>query len=334
MENYSRPEINNILKVEGNSVCIDCGAEKPTWVSINNGVFLCLKCAGVHRSFGMKISQIRSLQIDTWTDSQLLFLTKGGNNNFNKNLNEFNIDPSSASLEVKYKSKVADYYRRNLKNEVDKESDANYVPTQINKPEIYEAQEILEIDEGNDGGNQNSDDKKKKIEKKSLFGFMSSVFNKVKDGTMTAAKSVEKGLNDYKIGEKLKVAGSAIAGAAKTSGNYIADKTHKAVNSEFVQNISKKTKEGVHTIVEKTKSVISKDNNNKEEESKLEVIAKRDENEENKEVNNEVTKEVKNEETKDNEEKKDSDNNTLTQENKPENSGNASEEKVEGSPAQ
>ena len=109
MENYSHPDINDILQVEGNSVCIDCGEQKPKWASMNNGVFLCLKCAGVHRSFGMSISLIRSLQIDSWTESQLLYLTKGGNNNFNKVLSEFNIDPSSVSLEVKYKSKAADY---------------------------------------------------------------------------------------------------------------------------------------------------------------------------------------------------------------------------------
>ena len=189
MENYSHPDINDIVQAEGNSVCIDCGEQKPKWASMNNGVFLCLKCAGVHRSFGMSISLIRSLQIDSWTENQLLYLTKGGNNNFNKNLTEFNIDPSSASLEVKYRSKAADYYRRNLKNEVDRESDANYVPTQIVKPEIYEAQEILETKEEN---KEEAQGEPKKDAKKTFFGFMSSVFSKVKDGTTSAAKTVER----------------------------------------------------------------------------------------------------------------------------------------------
>jgi hypothetical protein len=295
---------------------------------------------------GIAISQIRSLQIDTWNDIQLLYLSKGGNNNFNKNLSEFNIDSSSVSLEVKYKSKAADYYRRYLKNEVDKESDAKYVPTQIIKPELYEAQEILEIEEENKEENQNLNKKEEKNEKKSFFGIMRSVLNKVKDSTTSAVKSVEKGFNDYKIGEKLKVAGNAITGAAKTSGNFIADKTQKAVNSEFVQNITKKTKEGVNTIVEKTKSAISKDNKNKEEEFRTEITVKRDENKEeneeiNKEENKEESKEEKKEEVKENEENrekgnkdeeiKDSENNTLIQENIPENIGNVTEEKVEGS---
>ena len=295
MENYSNPDINDILQVEGNEVCIDCGAEKPKWASMNNGVFLCLKCAGIHRSFGMRISLIRSLQIDTWTEKQLLYLTKGGNNNFKKNLNDFNIDPSSAPLEVKYKSKASDYYRRFLKNEVDRESDSNYVPTQIVKPELNVAQDILEVKEENKEENQNEEKKEeKKTATKSFLGFMGSVFSKVKDTTTSAAKSVEKGFNDLKIGEKLKVAGNAIAGAAVTSGHFIADKTTQAVNSEFVQNISKKSKEGVNTIVEKTKSVMKKDPKNNEEEKKDENKEENKQNEEKKETetdNNVLVKE-------------------------------------------
>ena len=350
MENYSHPDINDIVQAEGNSVCIDCGEQKPKWASMNNGVFLCLKCAGVHRSFGMSISLIRSLQIDSWTENQLLYLTKGGNNNFNKNLIEFNIDPSSASLEVKYRSKAADYYRRNLKNEVDRESDANYVPTQIVKPEIYEAQEILETKEEN---KEEAQGEPKKDAKKTFFGFMSSVFSKVKDGTTSAAKTVEKGFTDLKIGEKLKVAGTAIAGAAKTSGTFIVDKTQQAVNSEFVQNISKKTKEGVNTLVEKTKSAISKDNKNKEEEKKTDENEKKEEVKEGEEKKEEEKKEevkegeVKKEEVKEGEEKKEEskeevkeseekkETEPLVQNNSvPESSSSVPEEKVQQEPEQ
>ena len=146
MENYSHPDIPEILNKEGNSVCVDCGGEKPKWASMNNGVFLCLKCAGIHRSFGMSVSLIRSLQIDSWTEKQLLYLTKGGNKNFKNNLSEFNI-AETATLDIKYKSKAADYYRKFLKNEVDRETEPNYVPTQIVKPDLEVAMDILEIKE-------------------------------------------------------------------------------------------------------------------------------------------------------------------------------------------
>ena len=76
--------------------------------------------------------------------NQLLYLTKGGNLNFKNNLSEFNI-AETAALDIKYKSKVDDYYRKFLKNEVDRTSDSNYVPTHIIKPEVEEAMDIIEV---------------------------------------------------------------------------------------------------------------------------------------------------------------------------------------------
>ena len=245
--NYSHPDIPEILKKGENSKCVDCGAENPKWASMNNGVFLCLKCAGIHRSFGMSVSLIRSLQIDSWTEKQLLYLTKGGNINFKNNLSEFNI-AETAALDIKYKSKAADYYRKYLKNEVEKESDPNYAPIQVNKPETEEAMDIIEIKEENDENEEKPEVKKEPIQKK-FFGFMNNVLNKVKEGTSIAAKKVGKGITDLKIKDKLKVAGNAIAGAAKTSGHFIADTTKKAMD---------KTKEGMDILSEKTKKAFKK----------------------------------------------------------------------------
>ena len=245
--NYSHPDIPEILKKGENSKCVDCGAENPKWASMNNGVFLCLKCAGIHRSFGMSVSLIRSLQIDSWTEKQLLYLTKGGNINFKNNLSEFNI-AETAALDIKYKSKAADYYRKYLKNEVEKESDPNYAPIQVNKPETEEAMDIIEIKEENDENEEKPEVKKEPIQKK-FFGFMNNVLNKVKEGTSVAAKKVGKGITDLKIKDKLKVAGNAIAGAAKTSGHFIADTTKKAMD---------KTKEGMDILSEKTKKAFKK----------------------------------------------------------------------------
>ena len=255
MENYSHPDIPDILNQEGNSLCVDCGAEKPKWASMNNGVFLCLKCAGIHRGFGMSVSLIRSLQIDSWTERQLLYLTKGGNKNFKNNLSEFNI-AETATLDIKYKSKAADYYRKYLKNEVDRESDSNYVPVQIVKPDMDVAMDIIEVkEEENEDKKEKPQEKEKKITKR-FFGFMSGVLNKVKVGTSDAAKKVGKGFSDMKLGEKFKVAGQKIAGAAKTSGHFIADTTKKAATSIATKTKKAFKKGGKEDSTKKMRKVI------------------------------------------------------------------------------
>ena len=334
MENYSHPDIPDILNQEGNSLCVDCGAEKPKWASMNNGVFLCLKCAGIHRGFGMSVSLIRSLQIDSWTERQLLYLTKGGNKNFKNNLSEFNI-AETATLDIKYKSKAADYYRKYLKNEVDRESDSNYVPVQIVKPDMDVAMDIIEVkEEENEDKKEKPQEKEKKITKR-FFGFMSGVLNKVKVGTSDAAKKVGKGFSDMKLGEKFKVAGQKIAGAAKTSGHFIADTTKKAATS-----IATKTKKAFKKGGKEDSTTKNEEGNNNGEEKKEENIEEKKEDEkkdeEKKEDENkgeEKKEEVNKEEEKKEEEKKEENNEVKEDKNEvPEEKKENTEEKKDDNP--
>lgn len=43
----------------------------PRWASWNLGVFLCIRCAGIHRNLGVHISKVKSVNLDTWTPEQV-----------------------------------------------------------------------------------------------------------------------------------------------------------------------------------------------------------------------------------------------------------------------
>ncbi|RHN42752.1 putative Arf GTPase activating protein [Medicago truncatula] len=50
--------LKDLLVQKDNRFCADCSAPDPKWASANIGVFVCLKCCGVHRSLGTHISKV------------------------------------------------------------------------------------------------------------------------------------------------------------------------------------------------------------------------------------------------------------------------------------
>eukprot|EP01084_Bolivina_argentea_P111852 199508_1 len=68
-----RKELVKMMKEGTNKHCADCNAYPATWASTNLGVFLCLRCSGIHRGLGVHISFVKSASLDDWN---LKLLTK------------------------------------------------------------------------------------------------------------------------------------------------------------------------------------------------------------------------------------------------------------------
>uniref|UniRef100_A0A3B5MB42 Arf-GAP domain-containing protein n=1 Tax=Xiphophorus couchianus TaxID=32473 RepID=A0A3B5MB42_9TELE len=73
--------LSKMLREEDNKYCADCEAKGPRWASWNLGVFICIRCAGIHRNLGVHISRVKSVNLDQWTSEQIQSIQEMGNTN-------------------------------------------------------------------------------------------------------------------------------------------------------------------------------------------------------------------------------------------------------------
>ncbi|KAJ5073523.1 adp-ribosylation factor gtpase activating protein 3 isoform h [Anaeramoeba ignava] len=106
-------ELSKLRRQNANRRCFDCGASNPTWASLGFGVYICLNCAGVHRSLGVHITLVRSTTLDSWNAQQIKRMKCGGNSNAAQFFRTHGIS-SQMDAKQKYNSNIAKLYKNHL----------------------------------------------------------------------------------------------------------------------------------------------------------------------------------------------------------------------------
>ena len=87
----TQSRLEKLLAIPGNDICCDCRSTQPRWASINLGIALCIECSGIHRSFGVHLSKVRSMTLDSWEPEMLKVMAELGNTVVN-GIYEANVD--------------------------------------------------------------------------------------------------------------------------------------------------------------------------------------------------------------------------------------------------
>ncbi|KZV69888.1 ArfGap-domain-containing protein [Peniophora sp. CONT] len=120
-QTIAKRTLQELIKREdlSNKRCADCTNPNPQWASVSFAIFICLQCAGQHRGYGVHVSFVRSVSMDTWSEDQIRRMKLGGNGPFHDFLQSY--EPADQggytpgmSTHDKYHCWAATQYREKL----------------------------------------------------------------------------------------------------------------------------------------------------------------------------------------------------------------------------
>lgn len=115
-------ELKTLAEDTNNTKCFDCGTPSSDWANVSYSIFICIDCAGAHRSHGVKVSRVKSIFIDKWSEDNVYKMKIGGNLRLKKymkeNAKEF-LDSKDFPEKEFYFSKRGENYKRILQEEVE-----------------------------------------------------------------------------------------------------------------------------------------------------------------------------------------------------------------------
>ena len=162
-------ELIDCLNDENNRKCFDCETSPANWICVNNGIFLCGKCAGEHRGYGTIISNLKFIMLDKLNEFQIEIMKRGGNKKLDDLLEEYKIDKKKTDKLIIYSYRLLEYHRDYLYNKIAGKNDPK-PPSKFDSTKIMSnfkdnprppLEKIKAKDERfNENENQNKDNKK------------------------------------------------------------------------------------------------------------------------------------------------------------------------------
>jgi ADP-ribosylation factor GTPase-activating protein 1 len=245
MQANTQQVFEELFKENENNICFECHATSSQWASVNNGIFLCLNCSGLHRGFGVNVSFVRSINMDSWSDLQLALMRNGGNARLREFFENYNI-PKDGPIDFKYRTKAGQYYREMLKAL----AEGNPTPEPPSKEEGLEliATKNTNITPGSITGFGSSSNQAN-AEKGALENVKQGVVNfgsTVATGTVNFASKVSQKIQDPNLKDDVKGLGVKVVTGTKETAEKVAEKSKEIWNhrDEYLQKTTDTAKQG------------------------------------------------------------------------------------------
>ena len=286
----SNNTIQNIASLSGNNKCLECGYDNPNWVSFPFSVFLCPKCARLHKNF-KKPFKIKSIEVSDFSDYEIKLLSIGGNSRFLNLMNEYKIDLKEPTIENKYLTVISEYYILLLKAEIEKllnnNSNEKYTtllslrPSYEKGSELYENSDFrfnINFENKQNNNNENIEMSNHEILKSDLnkakdfiggfFGLIGNVITTTAQMTgidkpiSQAKETITNKMEYYGINQALKQTGEGVVNVTKKVGDFIYEKGNDIAQTSIVKGVVDTVEQSYVGIKEKTVELFGSENNN------------------------------------------------------------------------
>jgi len=92
-----------------------------------------MNCSGRHRSYGVSTSRVRSIDLDSWSHTQVLAVLEGGNEQMKQFFHRHQMNgETDEELDFQYKTKAAHFYKTHLQQHI----------TRVAESGVYRGREV------------------------------------------------------------------------------------------------------------------------------------------------------------------------------------------------